>query len=38
MITFTIITELQKKGFEKENELQVKYKDYSKSKLKKELK
>ena len=27
-----------KKGFEKENELQVKYKDYSKSQLKKELK
>ena len=27
-----------KKGFDKENELQVKYKDYSKSQLKKELK
>ena len=29
---------IAKKGFEKENELQVKYKDYSKSQLKKELK
>ena len=38
MTTFTIITELQKKSFEKDNELQVKYKDYSKSQLKKELK
>ena len=30
--------EIVKKGFEKENELQVKYKDYSTSQLKKELK